>query len=412
MLNKYIENKRISLTFFFTIWLMYTLVYMTKNCYSAAMATIVDAGVLTKTQTGTISAAFWLVYAAFQIVGGAAADKFKPEKLIAIGLLGGGVANLIIYFNHNYHVMLITWSLNAIVQFGIWPSIFKIISTQLAHTQRTKAIFYIGTSNSAALMLSYIFAAIFKNWEDNFLVSAIVLIVMALLWLSVYKMFSKHMVEEHLAHDFSSVVKEKVHPGKLLISSGLVVVLVIGCLRDTLNSAIRSLTPVMVMETYNITPFAANALNMILVVVGALNVFVARLVHPKPFKNEMLALLSLMIPLIPLLFAVMFIGDYHVLIAMCLLSLAVALLSAGSMFTGSYLVRHFNKYGCGGTIAGIVNAAAAFGSVLANYVFSRTADVYGWSYTTKLWVIISFVVILLIVVIYPVWKRFIKKDAI
>ena len=146
MVNKYIEDKKTSLKFFFVIWVMYTLVYMTKNCYSAAMATIVDAGVLTKSQTGTISAVFWLVYGIFQVVGGAAADKYKPENLIAIGLLGGGICNLVIYFNHHYTVMLITWALNAIVQFGLWPAVFKILSTQLAHTQRTKAIFYIGTA--------------------------------------------------------------------------------------------------------------------------------------------------------------------------------------------------------------------------------------------------------------------------
>ena len=334
----------------------------------------------------------------------------KPEKLISIGLLGGGICNLIIYFNHNYTVMLVTWSVNAIVQFGLWPAIFKIISTQLAHTQRTKAIFYIGTSNSAALMLSYIFAAIFKNWEDNFLVSAIVLIVMSFGWSAVYKAFSKDMKEEHLSNDFSSIVKEKANPWKLVVSSGLAIVLVIGCLRDTLNSGIRSLTPVMVMETYNTSPFAANALNIILVVLGAVNVLIARMIHPRPLKNEMLALLALMIPLIPLLFAIMFIGEYHMFIAMGLLSFAVALLSAGSMFTGSYLVRHFNKYGCGGTIAGIVNAAACFGAVLANYVFSRTADIYGWGFTTKLWAVIGFCIILFILIAYPIWKKFVNDD--
>ena len=132
----HLENKKVSFMYFWIIWLMYALVYMTKNCYSAAMASIVSEGILTKSQTGLITALFYGVYGPLQIVGGIYADKYNPGKLIKIGLIGAGIANAIIFFNQNYYVMLIVWTFNAIVQFALYPAVFKIVSSQLESEYR------------------------------------------------------------------------------------------------------------------------------------------------------------------------------------------------------------------------------------------------------------------------------------
>ena len=96
------------------------------------MVYIVDEGFMTKFQTGVISSVFWLTYAIMQIVGGVVVDKWKPEHFITIGMIGSGVANLLIYFFYeNYIATLIIWSLNAVIQFGVWPAVFKIMSTML-----------------------------------------------------------------------------------------------------------------------------------------------------------------------------------------------------------------------------------------------------------------------------------------
>ena len=96
--NMHLENKSVSKKFFWMLWIMYAVVYMTKSCYSGAMASIVHEGVLTKSQTGLITASFYFVYAPLQILGGIFADKYNPEKMIKIGLVGSGVANLINIF--------------------------------------------------------------------------------------------------------------------------------------------------------------------------------------------------------------------------------------------------------------------------------------------------------------------------
>ena len=191
--DMHLENKKLSKTFFWMLWIMYAVVYMTKSCYSAAMASIVNEGILTKSQTGLINAVFYGVYAPLQIVGGVFADKYNPEKMIKIGLVGAGIANLVIFFNRNYYVMLFTWTFNAMIQFALWPSIFKIISSQLEKEYRVKGVYYINFSSTFGLILAYLVATVVSKWQHNFMISAIALFSFALLF-----HFASNRVEKQL----------------------------------------------------------------------------------------------------------------------------------------------------------------------------------------------------------------------
>ena len=94
----HITSLRASRLFFIFIWLLYALICMTKSSFASAMATLVAEGVLTKSQTGLIISSFYIVYTPLQILGGAAADRYNPERLCLVGLFGSALANAVIFF--------------------------------------------------------------------------------------------------------------------------------------------------------------------------------------------------------------------------------------------------------------------------------------------------------------------------
>ncbi len=99
-MNKmHINDHKTSFRLFIYVWLMYAVVYMTKNCFSDAMASIVSEGIMTKSQTGLITALFYLAYAPLQIVGGRLADRWRPDMLIVIGLLGAAAGLFAQYYS-------------------------------------------------------------------------------------------------------------------------------------------------------------------------------------------------------------------------------------------------------------------------------------------------------------------------
>ncbi len=76
------------------------------------MVFIVDRVLITKFETGVITAMSYVSHSIMQIVGGVVIDKINQERFITIGLLGAAASNIVIYFNQNYVVMLLAWSFN------------------------------------------------------------------------------------------------------------------------------------------------------------------------------------------------------------------------------------------------------------------------------------------------------------
>ena len=80
MKSKYLESFKKSVILFLALFIMHTVVYMTKNMFSAAMASIEEEGFMTRAETGAINAGFWFVYAISQVIGGFAADKYSRRQ--------------------------------------------------------------------------------------------------------------------------------------------------------------------------------------------------------------------------------------------------------------------------------------------------------------------------------------------
>lgn len=407
MIRKSLKDGRKSLCLFVLVFVVYSLIYMTKNCYSAAMASIVNEGIMTKSETGLIAAAFYLIYAPFQIVGGIAADRYSPYKLILLGTLGAGVCNLLVYFfSENYIAMLVIWSLNAIIQFGIWPSVFKIITSQLKESHRTRAVFYINLTLTMGLLLSYICAALITDWRFNFLLSGIVLLLAVMLFFFIYRVLEKDMTPD--APGIKEEKKKEKGSLGLILKSGIPILLLVYAVQGFLNLGIKSLAPVMLMENYsNLTPALANALNIILVLASSMGLFFSQIPFFKKL-SEPTSIAIMFAVAVPLLFILTFIGEVN--LAFLIVSLAVLMVSVSSMMVFfSYVSKAFEKFGYGGTIAGLFNCMLSVGIVLANYVFAKLAEVFGWGFTTKSWLIIAIVSFALVCVTIPIWKRFKTK---
>lgn len=196
-INVHLENKKVSRAFFAYIFIMYSVVYMTKSCFTGALSSIVAEGSLTTTQTTFILGAFYIVYAPLQLVGGIFADKYSPEMLITVGLLGGAASNIVIFFNQNYYVMLAVWIFNAIIQFALWPSVFKIVSSQLVRSDRKNMIFLLSLATSVGLILTRVVSSLIPShaWRYNFAVSAVSLIISAIV-LKIFCVKLDHIIKK------------------------------------------------------------------------------------------------------------------------------------------------------------------------------------------------------------------------
>ena len=409
-MGRSLKNERKSICLFLLIFVTYSLIYMTKNCYSAAMASIVSQGIMTKSETGLIAAVFYLIYAPFQIVGGIVADRFSPYLLVMFGTLGAGVCNLLVYFlSDNYVAMLIIWSINAILQFGIWPALFKMNTSQLCAEHRSRAVFYMSFSSMFGLVMSYVSAALISDWRFNFMFSAIILFASVAVFGVVYPLLTRHMTEDVVIHAPKKETRKKQKGmASMILCSGVPMMLVVYMIHGLLNLGLKSLSPVMLIENYSeLSPALANVLNVILILAGPLGLFLSRLpVFRRMSEPTVMALMFG--ACVPLLLTVTLVGDVPLFVIIAALT---ALMTATGLMSVhfSYVSKAFEKYGYGATLAGLFNCMASLGIVLANFVFARLADSFGWGITTRVWLIIAIVSLALCVITVPIWKKFKKR---
>ena len=409
MKTKYLENSRKSIVLMLLLVVSYSLIYMTKNCYTAAMASIVEEGIMTKSETGLISAVFYLVYAPFQIIGGIAADRLSPKWLITLGTLGGAIANILIYFTNSYIAMIAIWGFNAVVQFGVWPSIFKITTTELMPNQRTAGIFSVNSATAIGLFISYAMAVFISDWKDNFLYSAIILLIISVGFYFAYTALEKSMKHEDIQAPEPEKAKKKSQGRfSLIFKSGVPLLLLTSFTQNMINLGIKGITPVMLVENYKgVTASIASGLNIILVLATPIGM----LLSCAPFFRRITTPLAISIftmATIPLLIVVLFIGKINVALIVATLA-AIIVFTSATQLSFSYISRAFEKYGCVGTMSGLFNCASSLGIVAWNYGFTKLADSYGWGVTTKAWVIIMLLSLSFALISIPIWKRFIKK---
>ena len=414
MTQRTLGTKRMSLLLFAVLFVTYAFICMTKNCFSSAMVFIVNEGLLTKFETGIITAAFYLFYAVLQIVGGVITDRFHPERFITVGLIGAAISNLIIFFNQNYVVMLVSWVFNACIQFAVWPATFKIVSTMLVKDMRRNALFVITFGNPFGVVFSYVIAAIVSTeWRMNFLISAVGLLVIAILFEVTFRYTSRDLTLVEIENVKSTQTSESTGNVKfipIMISSGLIIFTVISFVRTMMDIGLKSLTPTMINESYyDVSPTLATALSIIILIAGAIGPCLARIVYPRFIKNEAKAALAFFLIALPMTVCTLFIGKISYQLLVVLLSIVVMMMSAASLFVSSYVATRFNIWGMGATAAGVLNCMASLGIVASNTVFTGIAEAWGWFGTAIIWVSIALASVIMLLVLIPIWTKFLKK---
>lgn len=405
----HLENKSLSRKFFLFIWIMYTSVYMTKSCFSAALASIVAEGVLTKSQTGFITSAFFLVYAALQIPGGICADRYNPAKLITIGLVGGAVANIIIFFNQSYYIMLIAWVLNGISQFALWPSVFKIVSSQLVKSDRKNMVFLIALASSAGLLVAYLVAAFVTKWQDNFLISAIVLFVFALLLQIFYRKICLHMVPDKNEAEQSSKTIE-TSTGKLFVSSGFFALIPAILCVSMVDQGIKTLAPTMLMESYpKVSPSLGNLMGTFVIGSGIIGTIVANLLYPKHIKKELSGYLGIILLAVPFSVILHTLGVLNIGVIIAAMCAIIALVAPAHMFS-SHFNANFSRYGKNATAAGVANAAMSLAIVIESYGFNLLAEKTSWINVIEVCIFLLVIAAVFTLIAYRLWNRFIKEE--
>lgn len=156
-------------TVLWTLWFTYGAFYFCRTNLSVAVsgmkASPIDGGLgLSSEQVGWILAALKMAYGLGQLVNGQLSEHFRPRLLLAIGMFGSAILNVIFGLSAGFFFLLFVWASNGYCQSLGWTPCMRVIGNWIPVTRRGKVLGIIGTGYQITLGLTYVIASQAVEW--------------------------------------------------------------------------------------------------------------------------------------------------------------------------------------------------------------------------------------------------------
>lgn len=146
------------------LWLTYGAFYFCRTNMSAAVPGLEHDLGLSKTEIGWILGSLKVTYGVGQLINGQLAEKISPRRLLAIGMLGSALLNLVFGLGTGMYFLLFVWACNGYFQSLGWPPTMRVAARWFEPSARGRAIGIIGTGYQLTGALTFVIAGWSAQW--------------------------------------------------------------------------------------------------------------------------------------------------------------------------------------------------------------------------------------------------------
>ncbi len=189
--------------------------YLDRSALSISAGHIASEFALSSAEMGIIFASFSIGYAAFNLIGGMAADKFGPKDTLLVAVIIWSLFSGALIFAVGFLSILIIRIIFGMAEGPLSTTTNKTIDMWYPHNKKTSimGICSSGTPLGAAVsgpIVGYITLSV--GWRESFVVITIIGLIWAFLW---YKLVDKKPAEK--TDEGEVAVKEDISPTKIRV---------------------------------------------------------------------------------------------------------------------------------------------------------------------------------------------------
>ena len=384
--------------------LLYFTSYIARKSFSAVKLGMTD--VFTDVEMGTVASALFFAYGAGQIVSGILADKFRPQRLIYVGLVLTAACNISAAFISFVPLLIAVWALNGFAQALFWPPILKILVTRVAKAYYANSCAIITVAASVATVAVYFLAAgaiSLGNYRLMFYIatglSLLVLFLLSVLFPAFDRRYYRKTKTENNRQSekvFAVSVEKKTGFFRFFIVSGLLFI----CLSMVINGFVRDgideWLPTYFKTAFSLGSDSATLIAVITPLFAILFIELANILYQTVFrKNELWECGAFFLLSLVASFLLIFFCETNILLSLVLLALVNGSVHSINFCLTTLAPRRFEASGHLSTVAGVVNASVYVGSTFASTVVSVVFTASGWSATFLMFALLSMLGVLL-----------------
>jgi OPA family glycerol-3-phosphate transporter-like MFS transporter len=361
------------------------------------MAQIISEHILTASQAGFISMAYFFAYGIGQMINGFLGDRINPRRMIFAGLLCSGLANVAMGISHSAVWMALSWGANGYFQAMIWAPIIRIFAEMLHGEDRVNCSVNIVSSQIIGTLLSYLLSAgvlAIADWPWVFIAAAILLAATSLLWSAGFWDVCRHreavgeesgIKEEHKQEEG----EVQISFGKLMISSGIMTLLIPIMVHGMLKDGVTAWVPTYISESFGIAASFSVLLTSILPVVNLSGAYLARSVYRRTRERIGLSVLAFFATATAGLLLLCTVGGLSPVLATCFLAVITASMMAVNTLVVNIYPLRFRRYGRVSGVSGFLNAMAYLGTAISTFTTGLIVQYWGWQTTIYVWLAVT-----------------------
>lgn len=410
-----LTDKKIIIFFEIVCCFLYLASYVNRYSYGSMISVISDSLDVPGRIAGLVTSGLFISYGAGQLVSGRLGDRFKPYRLVLIGITAVSVINIVMSFMSNIWVMLVLWVINGFFQSMLWPPLVRFMTDMLRTRDYAKAVVIVSIGSQCGNILVYLCIPLclaVGGWRFGFIACSVVGFAAALIWLICISRIIKKSGYVFRPTVGAAAKKtasgDEAKPlGPIIVSSGLVTLFIAIIFQGTLRDGVQTWMPEFISEYFGIAIENSILFSVSLPIFAVICYWLAAAIQEKVRNEVKTATIIFAFGAICGVLLNLVSGTNRVATVICM-ALMTGSMHGVNLMLISRVPQRYAKYGKVSTVSGIVNSFTYVGSAASTYVFPLFSSLKGWDIMPMVWMCIAAAGTLFCLLSLKRWKNFIS----
>ncbi len=359
----------------------YLAVYIVRNILGAVTPQLLEAGIYTEAEVGSLSSLYFICYAIGQLINGIVGDRIKARYMMSFGLFLGGFLNLLFSLTTATPTLaLIAYGLSGFCLAMIYGPMTKVVAenTEPIHTTRCSLGYTVATlvGSPIAGLLAAVLA-----WRNVFAIGSSFVMIMAVVCFFSFIFLEKRGIVRYgqfkrKSTRFSDAVKVLL---KRRILTFTVIAIVTGIVR---NSVVFWL-PTYISQALHYNAQESASIYTVATLVIASSSFISVFLYERlGHSMDKTLIITFSVSVISFLL-VYFVGNP--LFNIILMVLAILGSNAATTMLWTHYCPSLYDTGMVSSATGFLDCMSYAGAAIANLVFANAVTTIGWGNLILIW---------------------------
>lgn len=358
----------------------YLAVYIARNILGSVSPQMIEAGIFTESQIGTLSSVYFISYAIGQLINGVIGDKVKSKYMISLGLIFAGICNILFaVFSGNRLGSIVTYAMTGFSLAMIYAPMTKVVAENTDPIYAPRCSLGYTFASFLGSPFAGILAAILV-WQGVFATSSATLLIMGVLCFTIFTVMERKGIVKYGQYDQP---KQSGGSIKTLISHSIIRFTLVAMLTGVVRTTVVFWLPTFLSQYLGFSAKKAALLYTVSTFAISSSTFIAVFTYEKLKRNMYLTLLASFAAAAASFLAVYLLKQPIA----CIVFMVVAITTANcaSNILWSIYCPSLRDTGMVSGATGFLDFASYMAAAVSSAIFSNAVEQIGWGPLILVW---------------------------